>query len=167
MTQLRETIWALHHEAVTVGDFSDRLFAHVRERAALDADAPAVDCVLDTDGQRDRPLSPAQTLHLYRIAQEAVQNAFAHADAHRLSVRLDVDGDVLTLEVGDDGRFVPPSPTDGLHGYGLAGMRRRAEAVGATFSLDTTHGTTVRVRVSLTAAPPEPGMAPSPLPVRS
>ena len=151
MAQLRETIWALHREAVTVEAFYDRVCAHAHERLALHPDAPSVACALDaTEADRARPLSPTQTLHLYRIAQEAVANTLRHAGATRLGVTVGVAGGVLTLEVADDGTFRDESG-DELRGHGLAGMRRRADDLGADLALDTEDGTSIRVVLPLAA----------------
>lgn len=147
MGQLRETIWALHREAVTLGTFHTRLCAYAREQTALRADAPALRCTLNAE--TDWTLTPAQTLHLYRIAQEAIQNALKHADASRLDVTLQVESDLFVLDVSDDGCFAESGAPDALCGYGLQGMRRRAEALGATFELETSGGTRVRITVPL------------------
>ncbi len=153
MGQLRETIWALHREAITLGAFHARLCAYAREQTALRADAPEVRCTLDALDQH-LPLSPTQTLHLYRIAQEAVQNALAHANASQLRVDLSENRNTLVLEVSDDGHFAmnrsaEPDSLDGLSGYGLDGMQRRADALGARFELTTVGGTRVRITLPL------------------
>ena len=94
-----------------------------------------------------------QALNLYRIAQEAATNALKHAGATHLTVTLRADADGVALEVADDGAFRPPGGGpgggggDGLSGYGLDSMRRRAEALGGRFALDTGDGTRVRVVV--------------------
>ncbi|MCH7638504.1 MAG: hypothetical protein IH855_03450 [Bacteroidetes bacterium] len=157
MTQLRETIWALHREAVTIESFYERVCAHAHERAALRADAPTIECTLEaSEAETRRRLSPAQTLHLYRIAQEAIGNALEHAGAERLTVTVCVEMRGLVLEVRDDGRFETSEAdgvdSDALRGYGLEGMRRRAEELGAAFTLDAEDGTTVRVVLPLSEA---------------
>lgn len=150
MTQLRETIWALHREAVTIEDFFRRVCAHAREQAALRSEAPVVTCTLGMpSADTARTLSPAQTLHLYRIAQEALENALKHAGATRLSLRLGLEADTLVLDISDDGCFGSPALHDDLGGYGLDGMRRRAEALDGRFELTTDNGTRVCVTVPL------------------
>ena len=149
MTRLRETIWAIHRETVTAEAFFDRVCTHARERAALHPEAPTVACALDTtDAGRLRTLTPAQTLHLYRIAQEAIGNALQHSGATRLGVVVRVTPTALVLEIADDGRFEASAP-GALSGYGMSGMRRRAAEVGARLRLETEAGTTVRVALPL------------------
>lgn len=63
----------------------------------------------------------------YRIAQEALTNVIRHSGADRTSVQVQVRGSTLWVSIEDDG--VGPT-TDCLDGFGLIGMRERADAVG-------------------------------------
>lgn len=65
--------------------------------------------------------------HLYRIAQEAVNNAVKHARARHIVVRLTRTDDALLLEVADDGTGL----TRKRHGLGLGVMQHRAKVIGA------------------------------------
>ena len=148
--QLRETIWALHDEALTAGAFCQRLEAFARSRVRGRAEAVEVRC----EAPPDATLPPVVALGLYRIAQEAVTNALKHAGASRLTVSLSRTGRGVALEVADDGRFVEPGGGDGLTGYGLRSMRARAERLGGTFGLEADErGTRVRVEAPLEASP--------------
>lgn len=64
-----------------------------------------------------------------RIAQEAITNARRHGrGTTRIDVRLELSGDAIHLDVTNDGRTAPPSSRH--HGYGLIGMKERAELLG-------------------------------------
>jgi len=93
---------------------------------------------------------------VYRIAQEALQNVAKHAQARSASVRLLRRGDTITLEVEDDGKgFIPAELAGraGRGGYGLEGMRERAELLGGTLELQSGlgHGTLLRLRFPASA----------------
>jgi signal transduction histidine kinase len=96
-----------------------------------------------------RHLPNAVEDELFKIAQEALRNAVAHAQAHLVRVRLCYDVDRVTLAVSDDGVGFDPATTDAeARGhFGLRGMRERAARIGATLAVrsapDT--GTTVEV----------------------
>lgn len=76
------------------------------------------------------------TLHLYRIAQEAVTNAGKHARAGRIGVTLTgADGHVL-LTVEDDGVGMPAPAPPGPGGLGLRIMAFRAQKIGGTLTID-------------------------------
>lgn len=89
---------------------------------------------------------------LFRIASEAVTNAARHARASHIHIRLRSRDGVAELTVRDDGRGFRDGDVLGRSrpGHiGLAGMRERAELIGARFELATGDGgTIVRVRVS-------------------
>ncbi|HVM15821.1 MAG TPA: sensor histidine kinase [Egibacteraceae bacterium] len=73
-----------------------------------------------------RPLPAAVGLTGYRIVQEALTNVVRHAAARTATVCLRYEPDGLTIEVTDDGRGAGRVQ----EGFGLLGMRERAEAVG-------------------------------------
>ncbi|MEO0857052.1 MAG: two-component regulator propeller domain-containing protein [Bacteroidota bacterium] len=151
MAQLRETIWALHHETVTLQAFHERLCTYARTQAGLRPSPPRIDCRLHA-ADPGWTLTPMQALNLYRIAQEAVENALKHAAAQHLTIDVQAATDALILVVEDDGAFAAPrtvgaTVADDLRGFGLDGMQRRAERLGGRFAMDTAAGTTVRVEI--------------------
>ncbi len=102
--------------------------------------------VVESDLPDRLPLGVEETL--YRIAQEALHNIVKHAGAKQ--VRLDVrrEGADATMSITDDGKGFDPATVPDGH-LGLAGMRARADRIGARFTCISTpgHGTTVAVTV--------------------
>ncbi len=86
---------------------------------------------------------------LFRIGQEAIANATRHAHPHRIEIRLAYSRASLKLSVKDDGIGFA-APMESL-GYGIRGMKRRADTIGANLRIHSlpAHGTSVRVRVML------------------
>jgi signal transduction histidine kinase len=98
------------------------------------------------------PLHPNIEVTLLRAAQEALHNIRKHAQATAAQLTLSYMGDVVILDVQDDGvglDGVGPPPLSG--GYGLQAMRERVEACGGTLTLesDPGEGTTVTVTIPL------------------
>jgi signal transduction histidine kinase len=86
----------------------------------------------------------------FRVAQEALENAARHANAHKLSVHISQDSERMTLTVSDDGRgFNSRSEKAGEHHFGLRGLRERAELIGAELSVEsqTGQGTTIHLNL--------------------
>jgi signal transduction histidine kinase len=91
---------------------------------------------------------------LLRIGQEAVSNAIRHAAASRIHMELFFDHAAVRLRVSDDGcGFDPEQPFSANAHWGIAGMRERAEKVGAHLRLVSQPGagTTVEALVPLGA----------------
>jgi two-component system, NarL family, sensor histidine kinase UhpB len=106
-----------------------------------------IEARLETEGDFSALGDDAQ-LVVYRVAQEALNNAARHSGAARVEVRLRrvADGDVV-LEVADDGRGFAFDESES--GLGIGGMRERALLVGAELTIESRPGagTTVRLDV--------------------
>ncbi|MFC4039529.1 sensor histidine kinase [Dactylosporangium siamense] len=96
----------------------------------------AVPCDFTTTGE-PHPLGSEARLALYRVAQEALTNVIKHASPTRVSLRLAYESTATRLVVEDFAarRPVIPGETDG---YGLTGMRERAELLGGTLTAGAT-----------------------------
>jgi signal transduction histidine kinase len=88
-----------------------------------------------TEGE-PRPLSPGVDLTAFRIVQEALTNVTKHAASETAHVRLGYSRDRLTLTVSDDGATTVHSAPAPGHGFGLIGMRERAQSVGGRLKAD-------------------------------
>lgn len=80
-------------------------------------------------------LPPEVATQLYRIAQEAVTNALRHADATRIEIALDMDGDAVVLTVDDDGSGFDKTSRPQERGLGLHTMAYRARTIGGALDL--------------------------------
>ncbi|MEU5597911.1 sensor histidine kinase [Streptomyces sp. NPDC020298] len=91
---------------------------------------------------------------LLRIVQEALSNAARHARASRVGVTLSYLGDEVILDIRDDGTGFDPlalPERTRAGGFGLDGMRARAERIAGTLTVesDPGHGTALSARVPL------------------
>lgn len=110
-------------------------------------------------------LPPAIEVVLFRAAQEALANAGKHSRADRVGVTLSYTGEVVVLDVVDDGRGFDPGSltpsTDGT-GYGLSAMRTRLTQIGGTLTIESEpgDGTAVSAAVRLGTTVPAGTVAP-------
>ncbi|WP_040390623.1 sensor histidine kinase [Catelliglobosispora koreensis] len=81
---------------------------------------------------------------IYRLVQESLTNAVRHAQATRVSVRLENSGTVAIAEVTDDGVGTP-----GLPGAGITGMKERVSALGGSFTAGPASGGGYAVRAEI------------------
>lgn len=101
-------------------------------------------------------IDPVLLCEVYRIGSEALLNAFQHARATRIELSLQCDGRALTLRIRDNGVGIAPELF--AHGkpghWGLAGMRERAQRIGARLAVAPAAGGGTEVRLVLPASEP-------------
>jgi len=111
----------------------------------------------------ERRLAPAAETALFRVLQEAINNAWRHSGERRIRVVLEFAADGVRMSVRDGGQgFEPDILTDGPQGarFGLLNMRERMRLLGGSFRVVTAPGQGTLVAVSLpwskAAVPEEP-----------
>lgn len=154
---LRRTSHALLGPESAVGGVDDSGLSAALARTAQGLErAAGIPVACRAQDVRGR-ISAAAAHHLLRIASEACANIARHAEAAKASIRLSLDCDEVILEVMDDGRGLTnmEGPVASESGAGLVGMRERARAIDARFTIEGAAGRGTRVRVVL----PAPGVA--------
>ncbi len=97
----------------------------------------------------DGRLSPEIEEGLYRIAQEALNNALKHAHANRVWVHLHHNHQMVTLSIIDDGVGFEPASEEQKGGFGLRSMAERAARLGGELTVQSrpNRGTCIKVEV--------------------
>jgi two-component sensor histidine kinase len=110
----------------------------------------SVKVVVEKEGdQRQIPLRIADTL--YRIGQEAIANAVRHAQPSTLTIRLTYSHNLACLRIEDNGTGFQKG--DGLAGFGIRGMKRRAQSISAEFHIESEPGAGTRIRINAPLPP--------------
>ena len=109
---------------------------------------PAVHCQLETDGELEG-FGEQVNITLYRLVQECLTNVAKHAEATRVTISMEHDGDQVRFEFDDDGRGFDPAGRK--RGLGLIGLRERVESLGGKFELNSAPGGGVRIRAVIPA----------------
>jgi len=113
-----------------------------------------LDVVLKISGQ-EQELSSITSVTLYRILQEACNNALKHSKANKIYIRISFFDDFIELDVDDNGVgfdlqvIEERSQEDFLHGFGLSTMRERAKLLSGTFSINSRPGFGTKIHVSV------------------
>jgi PAS domain S-box-containing protein len=110
------------------------LCASLRELARMTTDSCGILCEARLDESLKFPDVAVET-HLYRISQEAVNNAVRHSGANRIDIIISEINGLQQLQVIDDGRWVEPESD--VVGIGLKTMEYRASAVGGRLHIGT------------------------------
>jgi signal transduction histidine kinase len=155
LTEARRSVEASMPSALESGTLQEALTDVAREWSELNA----IPVEVTVTGESIR-LHPEIEVALLRTAQEALANVARHASAGRAWITLSFMGDVVTLDVRDDGvGFTVPDPDARGAGFGLHGMRQRVSRVAGSLAIESEPGggTAVSARV------PAIGMGSSPV----
>jgi signal transduction histidine kinase len=153
LVELRDMIGEAIEE---VRRFSSALHPHYLEElgflSALEVLTNEAKATLKVHGTPIR-LKPEHELTLYRIAQEALNNAVHHAQAEQIEVCLRFERCRVLLDIRDNGQgFVVPayfSDFTRIGHFGLIGMRERAQLVNANLTIDSTPGQGTQVAFAI------------------
>lgn len=123
LNELRETIWALNTDVLTLESLRQKLEDYIFEWRTVKDE---VNIVSTYAIQTNHELPPQQILAVYRIAQEAISNALKHAGATQLSVALTQLHSTLQIIITDNGIGFDVDARKQGH-FGLDNMQLRAE----------------------------------------
>jgi PAS domain S-box-containing protein len=137
--RVRRQVRSLSHGLVPVEVDPEGLRAALERLTASAGESCGCTCTFASAG----PLAvadPGMATHLFRIAQEAVNNALCHSQARHIRIALHPEPDALTLSVEDDGVGLSASSRRRGKGLGLRLMRYRAGVIGGTLTLGPAAG---------------------------
>ena len=150
VAEVRQSVLTLRTsigEAQSLGTAIGTVARHLSESSRV-----PIQVTLDEHSTRLRPEVEAE---LFRIAQEAMNNAIKHAQCSSIEVHCQVYAPDALITIRDDGRGLQVARSDS---HGLKIMRERARLVGAELSIadNPTGGLCVSVRIGSTARDPLP-----------
>jgi signal transduction histidine kinase len=156
ITEGRDAVHELRSSAALTQDLAVAMSALAKELTAEQAGQNYPDLRVQVEGT-PRNLDPILRDEVYRIAAEALRNAFRHAQARRIEVEIRYDERQLRVRVRDDGRGIDPKFLGGqvrAGHWGLNGMRERAEAVGGNLAVwsEVDSGTEVELTIPASIA---------------
>ncbi len=137
ITEGRDAVQGLRESTVQSNDLALAISTLGEELAADPANDGSPACRVTVEGA-SRNLHPILRDEIYRIAVEALRNAFHHAEPRQVEVEIRYDDEQFRLRVRDDGKGVDPavlSRQGGKGHYGLPGMRERAKLIGGKLTI--------------------------------
>lgn len=141
VSSLRETIWALQHEHISITAIGDRLKNNVNR---LNINYPDVNIDITENITNDMILSPSESIQLVRIMQEALTNALKHANSKKINIHIE-STDHLVITIADNGKGFDQEAD--IHGYGIRNMKERAKEAGFKLSIESSSlGTTLSIK---------------------
>ncbi|NTS39801.1 hypothetical protein HRG84_02695 [Flavisolibacter sp. BT320] len=142
MNVLRETIWAVQETAHSLSEFLLRIRTFLQRHY----EGTSISWEVKETAVEPRLLSPAQTLHLFRLVQEASQNILKHSGAQKATYTFTLQEHTLHVQIADNGRgfLLPDRATNGL-----ANMSERVKLLNGTFTLTAAPSVCIEVVLPL------------------
>ena len=150
ITEGRDAVQGLRDSTIQGNDLALAI-STLGEQLAIDGASHRPAFRVAVEGQ-SRTLHPILRDEVYKIAAEAMRNAFNHAQAQQIEAEIRYDDEQFRLRVRDDGKGMDPailsSQTAEGH-FGLPGMRERAKIMGAKLTVwsEVDAGTEVELRL--------------------
>jgi signal transduction histidine kinase len=147
----RDAVQGLRMSTVQTNDLARDINTLAEELAADSSNDGSPVFHVDVEGE-SRDLHPILRDEIYRIAAEALRNAFRHAHASHIEVEIRYDHQKFRLRIRDDGKGMDQGAIldQGREGhYGLPGMRERAKLIGGGLDIwsEPGDGTEVELRI--------------------
>ena len=153
ITEGREAVQGLRSSTVVTNDLAVAIRTLGEELGAQQTsqDAPSFDVAVEGT---PRDLNPILRDDVYRIAGEALRNAFHHAQARRIEVEIQYEKSYLRLRVRDDGKGLDSEVfAEGRSGHwGLQGMRERAKLLGGQLEVWSELDSGTEIQLSIPAS---------------
>ena len=156
ITEGRDAVQGLRSSTKVTNDLACEITTLGQELASGETNTNAAGFHVEVEGA-SRDLHPILRDEVYRIAAEALRNAFKHAQAQRIEVEIHYDERQLRLRVRDDGKGIDAKhlKEEGRAGhFGLRGMRERAKLMGGRLAVwsEMDSGTEVELKIPASRA---------------
>ncbi len=148
--ELRDTIWAMNKSEITFEDLQSRI-SNFMDKANNSAEQIQFNFNIDTSLSNDLTFTSVEGMNIYRIIQEAINNALKYADANAIDVQFKKVENELFVSIIDNGKGFDPAVV--ADGNGLNNMKKRAHDIDGNINIqsETTKGTTVQLQMPIKA----------------
>ena len=155
ITEARDEVQGLRDTTIQSNDLALAI-STLGEELAADSTSHQPAFRVAVEGE-SRNLHPIVRDEIYKIAAEALRNAFRHARARQIEVEMHYDDEQFRVRVRDDGKGIDPTVLSSQRSeghYGLPGMRERATIMAAELTVrsEVDAGTEVELRVPANAS---------------
>lgn len=144
--ELRDTIWAMNKPGIRIKDLQGRIVNFI-EKAKHVQNRTIIELAIADTISGNETFTGIQGLNIFRIIQEAANNALKHAEATRIQIEVDKVDHHICFQITDNGKGFAAKPTE--NGNGLLNMQKRALELGKNLEVKSMHGNGTRVVFSV------------------
>ena len=140
IVELRDTVWALNSNKMVFEDLEARINNFI-EKAKVSNEHVLFTFIID-EKLKLKELNAIEGMNVYRTIQEAIHNAFKHANASNITIEATESNGLKKIKITDDGIGFDMDQVE--KGSGLNNMKKRIEQIGGKLELSSNkQGTTV------------------------
>lgn len=137
INELRDTIWAMSKENISFADLRIRIHNFI-ENAKLAAPQINFKVEISPEVNESHNFSAFEGINLYRLIQEAVNNAIKYSGALEIKINFEKQNGRFKISISDNGKGIPADRMKA--GNGMGNMKNRIEEMGGNFKIDSTDG---------------------------
>ncbi len=130
--QLRDTIWAMNKSEITVEDLHARILSFIEQAKAA---VPETDFEIGYTIDKNTSLSSLEGMNVFRVIQEAINNAIKYADAKNIVIQLSKNNKNFTISIVDNGKGFDINTVD--LGNGLSNMEKRMSEISGRININS------------------------------
>ncbi len=131
ITELRDTIWAMNNSEISFDEMNARIMNFV-EKANKSQENVNINFTIDRQLENLK-FTSTEGMNIYRIIQEAVNNALKYSDAKNIEISAAKMEDEIQISIADDGKGF--NKNEIILGSGLQNMQKRASEIGKNFHI--------------------------------
>jgi signal transduction histidine kinase len=143
INQLRDTIWAMNMDEIHFEDLEQRMMNHIGQAKVL----TGAEIEFSNEVSENSTFSSLVGINIFRIMQEAINNAIKHADSKTISIHFQEKKEQYVLAIIDDGKGFDIHENDDANG--LENMQLRAQEIYGKLQISSQEnkGTTVQLSI--------------------
>jgi signal transduction histidine kinase len=135
--ELRDTIWAMNRNEITFEDLQVRISNFI-DSAKIASEKTSFSFKIDSSVNSEHVFSSVHGMNIYRIIQEAVNNALKYSEGNTISVEISEEQKTYKVLIEDDGKGFDLDKFN--RGNGLNNMNKRASELGTTLTINSIIG---------------------------
>ncbi|MBL4662779.1 MAG: tetratricopeptide repeat protein [Flavobacteriaceae bacterium] len=135
--ELRDTIWAMNKNSITFEDLQTRISNFIN-KANIASDTMKFTFKIASEVDSAHNFTSVQGMNIYRVIQEAVNNAIKYSEAKQINVTISEENKSHLIQIIDDGKGFNMSEIE--KGNGLNNMRKRSRDIDATININSEVG---------------------------
>ena len=141
ITELRDTIWAMNHSEIDFNEIRSRILNFV-EKAQKSNDF--INIIFERETALDSlKFTSVEGMNIYRITQEAVNNAMKYSDAKNINLTAKTIDNQIEIKITDDGKGFDTEEIE--LGNGIRNMQKRASELNADFEINSEKGNGTKI----------------------